>query len=50
MPFFQRCRASCVSIAALLDYYAYNPEAANHDFYTAADLDPKAAMAWWGIA
>jgi hypothetical protein len=34
----------------LLDYYAYNPEAANHDFYTAADLDPKAAMAWWGIA
>ena len=34
----------------LLDYYAYNPEAANHEFYTAADLDPKMAMAWWGIA
>ena len=23
----------------LLDYYAYNPEAAEHEFYTAADLD-----------
>jgi hypothetical protein len=34
----------------LLDYYAYNPEAANHEFYTAADLDPTMAMAWWGIA
>ena len=34
----------------LLDYYAYNPEAAEHEFYTAADLDPKSAMAWWGIA
>jgi hypothetical protein len=34
----------------LLDYYAYNPEAANHEFYTAADLDPKMAMAWWGLA
>ena len=34
----------------LLDYYAYNPEAAEHEFYTAADLDPKMAMAWWGIA
>ncbi|MGC2406840.1 MAG: hypothetical protein WA431_10590, partial [Candidatus Cybelea sp.] len=34
----------------LLDYYAYNPEAANHEFYTAADLDPQMAMAWWGIA
>lgn len=34
----------------LLDYYAYSPEAANHEFYTAADLDPKMAMAWWGIA
>ena len=34
----------------LLDYYAYNPEAAAHEFYTAADLDPHAAMAWWGIA
>ena len=34
----------------LLDYYAYNPEAANREFYTAADLDPKMAMAWWGIA
>ena len=34
----------------LLDYYAYNPEAANHEFYKAADLDPKMAMAWWGIA
>lgn len=34
----------------LMDYYAYNPEAANHEFYTAADLDPKMAMAWWGIA
>jgi hypothetical protein len=34
----------------LLDYYAYNPEAAEHEFYTAADLDPHAAMAWWGIA
>ncbi|MGA2760725.1 MAG: hypothetical protein ABSF08_10450 [Candidatus Cybelea sp.] len=34
----------------LLDYYAYNPEAANHEFYTAADLDPKMAAAWWGIA
>ena len=34
----------------LLDYYAYNPEAAEHQFYTAADLDPKMAMAYWGIA
>jgi hypothetical protein len=34
----------------LLDYYAYNPEAAEHEFYTAADLDPKLAMAYWGIA
>ena len=34
----------------LLDYYAYNPEAAEHEFYTAADLDPHLAMAWWGIA
>lgn len=34
----------------LMDYYAYNPEAAAHEFYTAADLDPKMAMAWWGIA
>ena len=34
----------------LMDYYAYNPEAAEHEIYTAADLDPKMAMAWWGIA
>lgn len=34
----------------LLDYYAYNPEAAEHEFYTAADFDPSLAMAWWGIA
>jgi hypothetical protein len=34
----------------LLDYYAYNPEAAEHEFYTAADLDSHAAMAWWGVA
>jgi tetratricopeptide (TPR) repeat protein len=34
----------------MLDYYAYNPEAAEHEFYTAADLDPKLPMAWWGIA
>src|SRR5271165_3267794 len=34
----------------LMDYYAYNPEAAEHEFYTASDLDPKMAMAWWGIA
>ncbi len=34
----------------LVDYYAYNPEAAEHEFYTAADLDPKLAMAYWGIA
>lgn len=34
----------------LLDYYAYNPEAAEHEFYTAADLDPQMAMAYWGIA
>jgi hypothetical protein len=34
----------------LLDYYAYNPEAAQHEFYTAADLDPHLAMAWWGVA
>lgn len=34
----------------LLDYYAYNPEAAQHEFYTAADLDNHLAMAWWGIA
>ncbi|HEY5425443.1 MAG TPA: hypothetical protein VIJ77_02740 [Candidatus Tumulicola sp.] len=34
----------------LLDYYAYNPEAAEHEFYTAADLDPHLAMAYWGIA
>jgi hypothetical protein len=34
----------------LLDYYAYNPEAAEHEFYTAADLDPSMAMAWWGVA
>ena len=34
----------------LMDYYAYNPEAAEHEFYTAADLDPHLAMAYWGIA
>jgi len=34
----------------LLDYYAYNPEAAEHQFYTAADLDTHMAMAYWGIA
>jgi len=34
----------------LLDYYAYNPEAAEHAFYTAADLDAHCAMAWWGVA
>lgn len=34
----------------LLDYYAYNPEAAEHEFYTAADLDDHSAMAYWGIA
>ena len=34
----------------LLDYYAYNPEAAEHEFYTAADLDKQMAMAYWGIA
>jgi len=34
----------------LLDYYAYNPEAAEHEFYTAADLDKHMAMAYWGIA
>ncbi|HVR46554.1 MAG TPA: hypothetical protein VMT95_07985 [Candidatus Binatia bacterium] len=34
----------------LLDYYAYNPEAAEHEFYTAADLDTHMAMAYWGIA
>jgi hypothetical protein len=34
----------------LLDYYAYNPEAAEHEFYTAADLDRHLAMAYWGIA
>jgi len=34
----------------LLDYYAYNPEAAEHEFYTAADLDSHLAMAYWGIA
>jgi hypothetical protein len=34
----------------LMDYYGYNPEAAEHEFYTAADLDPKMAMAYWGIA
>jgi hypothetical protein len=34
----------------LLDYYAYNPEAAEHEFYMASDLDPHLAMAYWGIA
>ncbi len=34
----------------LLDYYAYNVEAAEHQFYTAADFDPHLAMAYWGIA
>lgn len=34
----------------LLDYFAYNPEAAEHEFYTAADLDKQLAMAYWGIA
>ncbi|MBV9027666.1 MAG: hypothetical protein JO311_03550 [Candidatus Eremiobacteraeota bacterium] len=34
----------------LLDYYAYNPEAAEHNFYAAADLDRHCAMAYWGIA
>ncbi len=34
----------------LMDYYAYNPEAAEHEFYTASDLDPKMAMERWGIA
>lgn len=34
----------------LLDYFAYNPEAAEHEFYTASDLDPHLAMAYWGIA
>jgi len=34
----------------LLDYYAYNPEAAEHEFYTAVDLDAHCPMAWWGVA
>ncbi|MBV8196521.1 MAG: hypothetical protein JO263_00165, partial [Candidatus Eremiobacteraeota bacterium] len=34
----------------LLDYDAYNPEAAEHNFYAAADLDRHCAMAYWGIA
>jgi len=34
----------------LLDYYAYNPEAAEHEFYTAVDLDGHCPMAWWGVA
>ncbi len=34
----------------LLDYYAYNPEAAAHEFYVASDLDKHLAMAYWGIA
>ncbi|MBV9699035.1 MAG: hypothetical protein JO078_02805 [Candidatus Eremiobacteraeota bacterium] len=34
----------------LMEYYAYNPEAAEHNFYAAADLDRHCAMAYWGIA
>jgi hypothetical protein len=43
-------RAQAAFDRGLMNYYAYNPEAAEHEFYTAADLDPKLAMAWWGIA
>jgi hypothetical protein len=34
----------------LFDYYAYNPEAAEHEFYAAVDLDNHCPMAWWGVA
>lgn len=34
----------------LLYYYAYNVEAAENEFKTAAELDPHLAMAYWGIA
>ncbi|HEY5258949.1 MAG TPA: hypothetical protein VIJ12_11295 [Candidatus Baltobacteraceae bacterium] len=34
----------------LLDYYAYNVEAAQQEFSTAARLDPHLAMAYWGVA
>src|SRR5215467_1253493 len=30
--------------------YAFNHEEAAHSFQHAAELDPKMAMAWWGIA
>lgn len=34
----------------LLDYYAYSVQAAQAEFYRAADLDHHLAMAYWGIA
>lgn len=30
--------------------YAFNHEEANHSFQHALELDPKFAMAWWGVA
>jgi hypothetical protein len=46
----QNAQAQAAFDRGLLDYYAYNPEAAEHEFYTAADLDRHLAMAYWGIA
>ena len=49
-PVSAKAQAQAAFDRGLLDYYAYNPEAAEHEFYTAADLDRHLAMAYWGIA
>ncbi len=49
-PVSSSAEAQAAFDRGLLDYYAYNPEAAEHEFYTAADLDKHMAMAYWGIA
>jgi tetratricopeptide (TPR) repeat protein len=36
--------------SGLLFYYAYNPSAAFREFKTAAQLDRRSPMAWWGLA
>jgi len=46
----QTAAAQAAFDRGMVDYYAYNPEAAEHEFYAASDLDRDAAMAWWGIA
>jgi len=49
-PIACKAAAQAAFDRGLLDYYAYNPEAAEHEFYTAVDLDGHCPMAWWGVA